>query len=32
MTTSGQRVRLDVLLMLQTVMALELVLLLTQGM
>ena len=32
MTTSGQRVRLGVLLMLQTVMALELVLLLTQGM
>ena len=32
MTTSGQRVRLGVLLMLQTVMAIELVLLLTQGM
>lgn len=32
MTTSGQRVRLGVLLMLQAVMALELVLLLTQGM
>ena len=32
MTTSGQRVRLGVLLMLQSVMALELVLLLTQGM
>ena len=31
MTTSGQRVRLGVLLMLQTVMAIELVLLLTQG-
>lgn len=31
MTTNGQRVRLGVLLMLQTVMAIELVLLLTQG-